>query len=124
MKTRILNLLLIITSLIGYLEWSGDSHAFLFQTEAEILSKFFTDPISVIHPFTVLPMTGQILLLFTLFQKKPGRMLTFIGMGGLALLLAFIFLIGLMSINYKILFSTLPFLTIASLTIRHHRKAK
>ena len=39
MKPKILNALLIVTSLLGYLEWSGDSHTFLFQAEAEILYK-------------------------------------------------------------------------------------
>lgn len=33
MKGKIFNIILIITSLFGYLEWSGDSHSFLFQAE-------------------------------------------------------------------------------------------
>ncbi len=31
MKSKILNFFLIITSLLGYLEWGGNSHSFLFQ---------------------------------------------------------------------------------------------
>jgi hypothetical protein len=121
MKSKILNILLIITSLLGYLEWSGNSHSFLFQAEGEIISKLFTDPISVLHPFTLLPMIGQVILIITLFQKKPSKLLTYIGIGGLGILLAFMFVIGIMSLNFKIILSTVPFIVVAVLAIRHNR---
>lgn len=122
MKSKMLNFLLIITSLLGYLEWSGNSHSFLFQAEAEIFSKVFTDPISVIHPFTILPLIGQLSLIFTLFQKTPSKKLTYFGIGCLGILLGFIFVIGLMSLHYKIIFSTIPFIFVSILTIIHNRK--
>jgi hypothetical protein len=122
MKSKFLNFLLIITSLLGYLEWSGNSHAFLFQAEGEILSKLFTDTTSVIHPFTVLPMLGQILLFITLFQKEPNKVMTYISLGSLGILLTFMFVIGIMSLNYKIILSTVPFLVVSVLTIIHYRK--
>lgn len=122
MKTKALHLLLILTSLFGYLEWGKDNSAFLFQTEWEILSKLFSDPIPVLHPFTMLPMFGQLLLLITLFQEKPARWLALIGMGGIGLLLGFIFVIGLLSMNTSIVLSTMPFIAVAILTISHHRK--
>ena len=124
MKSKILNSLLIITSLLGYLEWSGNSHSFLFQAEAEILSKLFTDPISTLHPFTILPLIGQLLLIVTLFQKTPSKTLTYIGIGSLGILLAFMFVIGLMSLNFQIILSTIPFLCISAIAIRHYRKIK
>jgi hypothetical protein len=122
MKGKILNLLLILTSLIGYLEWGKDNTAFLFQVEAGILSKIFTDPISVIHPFTILPLAGQLLLFFTLFQKEANKILTLTGMAGLGILLALMFFIGCISLNLKILASTIPFLVVGYLTIRNYRK--
>jgi hypothetical protein len=122
MKGKILNVLLIITSLFGYLEWGKDNHQFLFQVYLELISKLFSDPASVIHPFTILPLLGQILLFATLFQRQPGKVLTFIGLGGLSILLLFMFLIGVISLNVKILLSTVPFLVVAVLTILHHRK--
>ncbi len=124
MKSKILNFLLILTSLIGFLEWGKDGKQFLFQVEAEIISKLFTDPISIIHPLTILPLAGQLILLITLFQKKPNKVLTFISIGGLGILLGLMFAIGLIDLNFKILFSTIPFLVIAFLTIRYHRKRK
>ena len=124
MKSKLLNFLLLTTSLFGYLEWSGNNKAFLFQVEGEILSKFFNDPMAVLHPLTVLPLVAQIILCITLFQKEPSKILTYISIAGLGLLLIFILVIGLLSLNYKIISSTIPFLAVGVLTIRHHRKLK
>jgi len=124
MKAKILNALLIFTSLFGYLEWSGDSKSFLFQAEAEIFSKVLQDPVSVLHPFTVLPFIGQLLLIITLFQKTPGKKLTYAGIAGLGILMLLIFVVGILSMNYKIFLSTLPFLSIAGVAIRDLRKKK
>lgn len=121
MKSKILNLALIITSLLGYLEWGKSNHEFLFESEWFVLSKIFTEPMLVVHPFTVIPMLGQILLFFTLFQEKPSKILTYISITGLGLLLGFMFIIGIISPNLKILISTLPFLVVAFLTIKNHR---
>ena len=124
MKSKLLNILLIITSLFGYLEWGTTNHSFLFQAEAEFLSKLVTNPLSVLHPFTLLPMAGQIILLVTLFQKQPSKILTYTGMACLAVLLLLMFAIGLMSLNYKILLSTIPFITVAVFIIIHYRTIK
>lgn len=122
LKNKLLNACLIISSFVGYLEWGKDNKQFLFQAEAEIFSKLFTNPASAIHPFTLLPLLGQLLLVITLFQNKPGKVLTFTGMAGIGILLVFMFIIGLMSANFKIAVSTLPFLIIGFFTIRQHQK--
>lgn len=124
MKSKILTLLLIITSLFGYLEWGGNNSSFLFQSECDVLTKIFTEPKTVVHPFTIIPLVGQILLLITLFQKKPSKMLTYIGIACLTLLLGFMFFIGITSLNFKILTSTLPFLATAIYTIFYLRKQR
>lgn len=121
-KSKILNFLIIITSLIGYLEWGGGQKTFLFQAEGVIISKLFTDSTSVMHPFTILPMVGQIILFITLFQNRPNRILTITGFACLGLLLGFMFIIGLISLNYKIVLSTLPFLGVAILTIKNMKR--
>jgi hypothetical protein len=124
MKTKILNLLLIITSLLGFLEWGGNNRSFLFQVEATLLSKIFTDPASVMHPLTILPLLGQIALLATLFQRTPNKKLSYIGIGCLGILLGWMFVIGWVSLNFKIILSTIPFLVVAIFTIRHYRENK
>lgn len=124
MKIKILNLILILTSLIGYLEWGQNNSMFLLEAEVEIFKKLFSEPASVIHPFTLLPLIGQLLLFITLLQKKPGTVLTYIGIGGLGLLLIFICMIGVLSLNAKQILSSLPFLITAIATIRAFRKLR
>jgi hypothetical protein len=122
MKVKFLNLSLILASLIGFMQWSGNNHMFLFQAEWELLKKSIEEPASVLHPLTVLPFLGQLLLLITLFQKQPNKILTLIGIAFIGMLLGLLFLIGIMSLNLRILFSTLPFLILAVLTFTAVRK--
>ena len=122
MKRKILNGLVILTSLFGYLEWGSGNSSFLLQAEWEVLRKLFSEPLAVIHPFTLLPLLGQTLLLVTLFQKSPGKWLTYIGLACLGLLLLLITFIGAISVNYKIFLSTVPFIVTAIFAIREARK--
>lgn len=124
MKSKLLNLGLILSSLVGYLEWGGNNRMFLFQGELEVIAKLFTDFGATAHPFTLLPLLGQVLLAVTLLQKSPSRMLTFFGMAGVGLLLAFMFIIGVLGLNFKIALSVAPFLTLAFVTVQHHRANK
>lgn len=124
MKGKVLNLLLIISSLFGYLEWGKDNSTFLFQGEYEVLKNMISDPRSAIHPFSLIPLLGQILLFITLFQEAPNRKLTYAGISCIGLLLLFMFFIGVISVNFKILISTLPFIVVAILTIISQRKAQ
>ena len=121
MKEKVLSVLLILTSLFGYLEWGQGQHLFLLQAEGEILLKLWTDPKSVLHPLILMPLLGQILLAITIFQKKPSRILVYIGMGSLSILLGLMCIIGIISFNLKILCSTLPFLVLTLFTLIHFR---
>ncbi len=120
-QSKFLNVLLFLTSLIGLLEWGGGNSQFLFQIEGEILSKIFKDPLSVLHPFTMLPMAGQLLLLATLFQKRPSSKITYWAIGLIWLLFGLILFIGIITLNFKILLSTFPFLISAFVTIKFRR---
>jgi hypothetical protein len=121
MKEKVLSVLLILTSLFGYLEWGQGQHLFLLQAEGEILLKLWTDPKSVLHPLILMPLLGQILLAITIFQKKPSRILVYIGMGSLSILLALMCIIGIISFNLKILCSTLPFQVLTLFTLIHFK---
>lgn len=121
-KKKILNLLVVLTSLLGYLEWGPGNSAFLFQAEWEVLRRLFSEPLAVIHPFTLLPLLGQVLLFVTLFQQEASRPLTFIGIACLGVLLLLMVFIGAISLNYKIFLSTIPFIVTAVFAIREARK--
>ena len=122
MKAKILNLLLVLFSLFGYLEWGENQRQFLFQVEGEVLLKMFQDPATLFHPFVSLPLLGQILLVVTLFQKHPKKWLTYAGIGGIGILLTLMLFIGILNSNFKIILSTLPFLITAIFTIWYSRK--
>ena len=122
MKAKLLNIAVIISSLLAYLEWGSDQSMFLFQGEVEVLSKIISNPSSVLHPFIIIPMIGQLLLTITLFQKIPSHRLSYWGIAFIALLLLFVFIIGIIGFNYKILISTLPFLLFSIYTIIYHRQ--
>lgn len=122
MEKRFLNVLAVITSLFGYLEWGAGNSTFLFVAEWEVLRRLVSEPLSVVHPFTMLPLFGQVLLIVTLFQRRPSKWLTYIGLGCLAILLLLMFVIGLISLNFKILLSTVPFIATAIFAIIEARK--
>lgn len=127
MKARVLNFLLLATSLFAYLEWGDKQHLFLFQAELMLFSKLMHDPLAVLHPMIVLPFIGQVLLLITLFQKKPNKLYTILSLIFLGMLIVFIFVVGLLSLNMKITIASFPFIVISILIlkqIRTRRKAK
>jgi hypothetical protein len=66
MNLKVFNALLVLTSLFGYLEWGGENQIFLFQAEMELIRKLAIDPMAAAHPFTLVPLLGQMLLLITL----------------------------------------------------------
>ena len=110
--------ILIITSLVGYLEWGGNNKMFVAEGELDILHKLFQDPLSVIHPFTLLPLLGQLFLLITLLQKRPKKWMILTGITGIGLLYLMILITGIFSKNPRIIISSLPFLLASAWMIR------
>jgi hypothetical protein len=112
MRQRLLNIGIVLSFLVCYLEWGGGHSAFVAQVQYELLVGK-PEAQNFAHPMIALPFVGQLLLLYTLFQKRPSRRLTSIGivlMGVLVLLLA---LIAVLSMNARTGLSTLPFLALA-----------
>ncbi len=122
MKTRLLHLLLFVTSLLGYMEWGIDNHSFLFQAEVELLSKLFTDPLSVIHPFTIIPLFGQALLIVNIVRAKPVKWISYTAISCIGLLFLMLIFIGLWGMNIKMTLASLPFILISIYTIVVIRK--
>jgi hypothetical protein len=115
---------LTLLSLAGHLEWGQGKSSFLFQVEGVVLSKFFIDPASFLHPFVIIPLIGQILLFITLFQKEPNRILSLIGIGGIGILMVLILFIGVINANIKTIASVLPFLLLGILFVIQNWKSK
>ena len=120
---KLLNLLLLVTFPFGYLEWGKDNHQYIFQAAIEIFTKAGDNIGNVFHPFILIPFAGIILIIYTLFQPVPNRKLTYTGLACLSLLMLLLFLIGIIGPNFKILLSTIPFLTVGVFIILNSRKA-
>ena len=116
MKLKLYLSALLISSFFVYLSWSKTSSAFLFQMEFEILTKLFNNPLSVLHPFTIIPLIGQVLLLISLLQKQPNNLLMKLGISSLLFLIGFIFIVGILSLQLTIIISTVPFISLAVLS--------
>ena len=99
-------------------------HAFLFEVEYQLLFVKAPDKQAFMHPFVLVPIVGQLLLLFTLFQKVPGRWVSMGGLLCLSLIMVLIFIIGIMGMNIRILLSAVPFIVTGIWVIWYNRKAR
>ena len=100
----------------GFLEWGGKRESmFIFHGKAEIISKSMLAPIEVKHPFTLIPFVGELILLYTLLQKEPRKWITDVGMGWLGMLT--LLLIGMMSLQLRIIAFTLPCFIVCTVTL-------
>lgn len=121
---RIFLLLILLTSLIGYLSWGNQQSAFLYEVEIDILSKAIKNPFDILHPMILLPIFGQGVLIFVLFRKKLNKKWIYVGIGSLGILMFFILFIGLLTRNMKIIASAIPFTFLSLLTLYKIRTAK
>lgn len=116
---RFMNILIILTSWMGYLEWGDSQSAFLIEIEWLLLSGQSASASDFAHPIIFLPLTGQVLVLIALLQKKPSRRLTTIGLVSIAILLLLVVVVGLISFNLRIFGSTTPFLAASIWHLMH-----
>lgn len=101
---------LFLSSFIGCLEW-GKQSEFIFEIEYDLLLKISDTPEAFLHPFILLPLLGQIVLLVSFLVPKPKFWLVLLASTGIALLFLILLFIGLLDWNPKITLFTLPFLT-------------
>ncbi len=119
---KLLNLCLLLSFQFGYLEWGKGYHTFIFQAEAEILSKAMSNAASAVHPLIVIPLAGLLILLYTIFQKTPSRFLRLSGLACLSVLMLLLLFIGVTAGKWKIFASTIPFFVAAYFVLRANWK--
>ncbi len=123
LRSRLLIIGLIITSCLGFLRWPNHE-AFLFEIEWEILQKASSDLMSILHPITVIPMLGQLILLVNLFKKNPSKVLTYIGMGCISVIMIMVMIVGVLGPDYLMIGSTLPFFLVVFRILTLKRRAR
>lgn len=121
---KLLNTSLLLTSLLGYMEWGGDNCSFIFQVEYELFSSIKDKGMSLLHPFIVIPLVGQVILFITIVQKQPNRALSIIGLVCLSVIMLFLHFVGVISSNMNVVLSTIPFLITGILFIWFYNKKR
>jgi hypothetical protein len=122
MKIKLLSLLVVLASLVGYLEWSGGNAMFIGQMELLFFDKLFTSPEDLAHPFIILPFAGQLLLIAVFLLKRPAFRLAWAGVLLLSVIMLMILLIGAMGLNWRMLLSAMPFFILAVMLMRALRQ--
>ncbi len=120
---RLLNLGLLIAFQFCYLEWPNHS-MFVFEAEYDIFSKTESLFNNLMHPIILLGLIIQLLLLLGFVLKYFNKKINNIAVLLLSILVLFIFLIGVLDWNYKIITSTTPFLILAGIYFTKLRKIK
>lgn len=120
---RTINIALFFSFLFCYLEWGSGKSDFVFQMEYEVIAKSLQGT-NVLHPLIILPFLGQLILLFTIFQKTPGKKLTFIGIGLLAILVLMFLLVGILALNFRIIVSTFPFIVTSVYCLIYYKRRR
>jgi len=104
---------------MGYLEWGKNNHAFIFTMEADVFLNAVHHPVTLLHPFILIPLLGQIIILYACIQKTPNKILNIIGVAGLSVLIFGLFFIGVIALNVKVICSTIPFVITSIFAVRY-----
>jgi len=121
-KQKLLIILLLLAVLIVYLQWGKDQSAFVYEMEYQILAGKTETKDVFMHPMVALPFLGQLLLLFSLFQKTPNRKLLIAAIVFMGILVAIVLLAGVLSKNLHIIGSTIPFIILSWMLLKTNRK--
>ena len=117
-KLKVLILLAVLSSFLGYLQWGKNQHSFVFENEFELLSKLPGNASTFTHPFVLLPFLGQLILILTLFKKKPHSFIIYIALGSIGILYLMILFVGFMGAGVLTALSAIPFLVISFIIVR------
>lgn len=104
-----------------YMEWGANQSAFLFEAAYTVLANPGNAESNFSHPLILLPFVGLLVLLVMLFQKNPRRSWAITGLALPGLLVFFILLSGVLSRNFRIVLSTMPFIVSAAWLLRSLR---
>ncbi|MBI5915210.1 MAG: hypothetical protein HY842_07530 [Bacteroidetes bacterium] len=120
--TRLINIGLFLAFNICYLEWGSDQSSFLFQIPFTIFAEKKDLLSTLTHPLIIFGFAGQLMLLVSAIRKVPNRIVNLIGWLCLAVIVLLVLLSGLLSFNWRILLSTVPFIVLSVLFFRNRRK--
>lgn len=117
MKTK---LLLLLSFFLCYLEWGNNQSAYMFEVVYTIFYEKFSAS-NFFHPIIFIGLLSFSVILISLFaniNKKIEKTMVIL----LTVLVVFFLFIGVISLKYKVILSTLPFLFIVNIYFRKAKK--
>lgn len=110
---RLLNILLLLTFQLGYMEWPPHNSMFVFQATYEIFSKTDTLLSNLMHLIILLGFLAQLVLLLSAIVPQSNKKINALGILVLGILILLFLLISILSKNLKMFLATLPYLSIS-----------
>lgn len=113
MINRILNALLVLCFGICYTEWGDGLSTTIFRMEYELLFVKRNLLETITHPLIASGLAGQLGLIYCAIVPRVPKWLNLGAILLLAVIVLLFLLVGILSANYKIIGSALPFILIA-----------
>lgn len=112
-KINWLPLSIFATFQLCYLEWAGNNSMFVAEIQYTIFTNYKNYFDNFLHPIILLGLIAQSVIVVSIFIDKFYKKWFTWALTTLTLLVIFLFIIGLLSTNLKIIFSSIPFLILA-----------
>lgn len=115
MTLRLLNIAMLLSFLLGYMEWGGGNSAFIADVEWTVFTSGDNFLNNLFHPVILPGFVGQGLLLYAAVAKRPRKWINVTGIVLLSLIMLLILFTGVVSASLWIILSVLPFFAFAVL---------
>ena len=119
---QIINFLLWVSFLFCYLSWPPDHSMFVYEVVYEIFTNTKNVVSNFTHPIILVGFIAQVILLYAALKKDSNKKINTIGVILLCPIVLLFFIVGLLSLDYKIAGSTLPFLSATVMYFIHLKK--
>ncbi|UGS19930.1 hypothetical protein [Flavobacterium cyclinae] len=117
---RLINIGLLLTFQFCYLEWPNNS-SFVFEATYKVFSNTNQLLQNLTHPIILLGLLSQLLLVMAVIFKKFSLKWNLVGVYALTPIVLLFLFVGLLSLNFKIILSTLPFLLFCFLFFKNKK---
>lgn len=107
-KPAIIYLGLCLSFLVCYTEWGDHQHSFIFQIIYEVLSQSGTLK-ALSHPLILAGLLGLMIFIYATLARSVHRIIPWLGVLMLSAVVIMFSLAGILSLNLKIIASTLFF---------------
>jgi len=122
--SKLLLLGIILAFSICYTEWGADQSAFIFEMELEFFASLRKNLASFTHPLILAGLLGQLGLIYGMMVSKPRFWIISACLAFLGLVVGIFLLAGLLSLNFKIIASTIPFWVLVWFWFRTGKSSK